>query len=396
MSDFSIASFNVKNLIGPDQEFDRFQSYSSQEYAWKTDWLAEQVQTMDADILCFQETFDETALLDVIGMADAEGIAANAGIVRNASKRYRRKALFRNVAYRPYKDAALAIAANVREGAPKQRGPGVAILSRFDFVGDPEYIQDLARPVDFNFGPMGPDGGGHFRLTRLSRPILKVRVPVGKHVITVFNCQLTSPLGEFVQPDGAEFAPEQDLLNYDPVGRALAELRATLRRLAEAWVLRRAVLVDLQAGHPVMVVGDFNDGDHAQSSEIVCGERPFKNYTWMPRHDAKTSDERYSTAEDAQIRESINAVRLHSAKREFVRKSARDRVMSSAFSGANDSIDQIYMSRHFLEGAEESIGQMDHLSVLNDHLTDGCHPEAPYNKLASDHGQIIAHMRLKD
>ncbi|MEM8537047.1 MAG: alpha-1,4 polygalactosaminidase, partial [Pseudomonadota bacterium] len=35
---------------------------------------------------------------------------------------------------------------------------------------------------------------------------------------------------------------------------------------------------------------------------------------------------------------------------------------------------------------------MEYFSVLNDHLTDGSHPEAPYNKLASDHGQIMAHM----
>ena len=46
--------------------------------------------------------------------------------------------------------------------------------------------------------------------------------------------------------------------------------------------------------------------------------------------------------------------------------------------------------------SNDSIGEMEYFSVLNDHLTDGSHPEAPYNKLASDHGQIIAHMRLKD
>jgi hypothetical protein len=34
--------------------------------------------------------------------------------------------------------------------------------------------------------------------------------------------------------------------------------------------------------------------------------------------------------------------------------------------------------------------------VLNDHLTDGSHPDAPYNKLASDHGQIMAHILLND
>jgi len=39
---------------------------------------------------------------------------------------------------------------------------------------------------------------------------------------------------------------------------------------------------------------------------------------------------------------------------------------------------------------------MTYLEVLNDHLTDGGHDEAPYNKLASDHGQLVAHIRFHD
>jgi hypothetical protein len=396
MTEFSIASFNVKNLIGPDQEYYRFQQYTPEEHAWKTGWLAEQLQSMDADIVGFQEIFDESALRDVIAEADSEGIASNANHIPGPGKRYRRKAIFGTLAYRPYTDAALAFAANVNDGAPGQRRPGVAILSRLGFVGAPEIIQDLTEPVDIDFGPMDGDGGGSFRLTRLSRPILKVRVPVGTHEVTVFNCHLKSKLGAYLRPDGAPFAPEADLTHYDPIGRALGGARAAMRRMAEAWVLRRAIIAELQAGNPVMALGDFNDGEHAVSSEIISGEDPFRNYAWMLRHDAQTSSDRYSTDEDSQIHDNIERVRLHSAERQFVRKSARDVVYTTAFGGVYESIDQIYMSRHFLEQASDSIGRMDYFSVLNDHLTDGSHPEAPYNKLASDHGQIIAHMRLKD
>ena len=396
MTEFSIASFNVKNLIGPDQEYYRFQSYTPEEYAWKADWLAEQIQTMDADVIGFQEIFEESALRDVIAQADAEGIEGNAAHIPGANKRYRRKAIFRKLAYRPYTDAALAVAPNTNDAGPGQRRPGVAILSRLGFVGEPEVIQDLKTPLDIEFGPMGDDGGGSFKLTRLSRPILKVRVPVGDHVVSVFNCHLKSKLGEFVRPSDGSSAAEIDLTQYDPVGRALGGLRSALRRMAEAWVLRRAIVAEMQAGYPVMVLGDFNDSEHSTSTEIISGEVPFKNYAWMLRHDAKTPRDRYSDAENTQIREDIEAVRLHSAERQFVRKSARDMVYTAAFGGVYESIDQIYMSRHFLPDAPDSIGQMDYFSVLNDHLTDGSHPEAPYNKLASDHGQIIAHMRLKD
>ena len=59
---------------------------------------------------------------------------------------------------------------------------------------------------------------------------------MGDQVVTVFNCHLKSKLGEFIRPEGAPFAPEENLLSYDPVGRAMGSLRAGLRRMAEAWV----------------------------------------------------------------------------------------------------------------------------------------------------------------
>ena len=116
----------------------------------------------------------------------------------------------------------------------------------------------------------------------------------------------------------------------------------------------------------------------------------------MLRHDAKRSNDRYTKDENTQITEDIDRVRLHSAEKLFVRKSNRDMIYTSAFGGTFESIDQIYMSRHFHPDYAGKLGEMEYFSVLNDHLTDGSHPEAPYNKLASDHGQIIAHMVLGD
>ena len=87
---------------------------------------------------------------------------------------------------------------------------------------------------------------------------------------------------------------------------------------------------------------------------------------------------------------------LVSAEQLFVQKSLRDMVYTAAFGGVYESLDQIYLSRHFHPDNEERIGEMEYYSVLNDHLTDGSHAEAPYNKLASDHGQVIAHMKIGD
>ena len=394
MTEFTIASFNVKNLIGADKEYYRFEKYTPEEYAWKQDWLADQLLALSADIVCFQEIFEEEPLRAVIAETDARGKDLNAAALPDRTRRYAKKAIFRKLKYRPYDGAALAFAPNSNDGEPGQRRPGLAVLSRFGFATEPEVLQDLTPAVGIPFQQLGGSEGGSFTIRRLSRPILKVRVPVGGSVITIFNCHLKSKLGEFITPAGAAFAPEADLLNYDAHGRMLGALRAGLRRMAEAWVLRGLILAELNRGHPVLVLGDMNDGEEAVSSEIITGETPFKNYAWMRRHDAENPNQRYNTEEAAQIREDVERVRLHSAEKLFVRKSLRDMVYTSAFGGVFESIDQILMSRHFHPDYPDRIGQMEYFSALNDHLTDGSHPEAPYNKLASDHGQIMAHFRM--
>ncbi|MEJ8561236.1 endonuclease/exonuclease/phosphatase family protein [Yoonia sp. GPGPB17] len=396
MTRFTIASFNVKNLIEAEEEYYRFEEYTPEEYAWKRAWLADQLLTMNADVVCFQEIFSEAALRDVVIETDELGQSANDAVIPDRSKRYARKAIFRKLAYEPYTEAGLAFAPNSFDGGPGQRRPGVAVLSRFGFVGAPEIIQDLPEPLTVPFSDLDGSDGGSYQVKRLSRPILKVRIPLGSETVTVFNCHLKSKLGELPRPEGAVFPPAADLVNYDPATRAMGSLRSALRRMAEAWVLRSAVLKELEAGNPVMVLGDFNDSEHAVSSEIISGEAPFKNYAWMRRHDAQTRRDRYSDAENDIIQEKISKVRLYSAEKLFVKKSLRDMVYTSAFGGVFESIDQILMSRHFLPEFAGKIGEMEYFSVLNDHLTDGSHPEAPYNKLASDHGQIMAHMVLGD
>lgn len=395
MTRFTIASFNVKNLIGEDNEFYKFQKYTPEEYAWKLDWMADQLLTLDADIIGFQEVFEEQALNDVLSEVEKRGALANETNLPDASKRYHKKAIFRKLAFGGYKTASLAFAPNTSDGGPGERRPGLAILSRFGFSETPEIIQDLPDPIHIPMSALGgEEDAGHFTLRRLSRPILKARIPVAGTVVTVFNCHLKSKLGEFIRPQGEDFSREAVLTAYDPVGRAMGALRAALRRMAEAWVLRREIVDELDKGHPVMVLGDFNDGEHAVSSEIISGEQPFKNYSWMLRHDAKHPNDRYSRVENEQITEAVDRVRLRSGEKMFVRKSLRDMVYTSAFGGVYQSIDQIYMSRHFDNNWDKAIGEMEYYSVFNDHLTDGSHPEAPYNKLASDHGQIMAHIRL--
>ena len=394
MTDFSVATFNVKNLIGANAEYYRFQIYTNEEYAWKKDWTADQIVRMNPDIIGFQEVFEKPALQDVIDAADKQGNLGNAAALPDQSKSYRKRAIFRRLAYESYADARLAFAPNSFDGHAGNRRPGLAILSRFGFLGEPEFVQDLETPLEIDFSHIGGGAAGNFVLARLSRPILKVRVPIDGRAVTVFNCHLKSKLGEFIRNPGDDFAPEADLTNYDPVGRAMGALRAGLRRMAEARVLRGLIVEELKQGNPTIVMGDFNDSEHAVSSEIISGERPFKNYSWMLRHDSGHRNDRYSREENEVITDAVNTMKLTSAEALFVRKSLRDMIFTSAFGGVYESIDQILLSQNFHPDNPDRIGEMEYLSVFNDHLTDGSHPEAPYNKLASDHGQLMAHIRL--
>ena len=396
MTEFTIASFNVKNLIGPEKEYYRFEQYTAEEYAWKADWLADQILSLDSDIVAFQEIFEEDSLRDVITETNARGAAANAAVIPDETKRYARKAIFKRLAFLPYEPLHLAFAPNSQDGPPGSRRPGLALLSRFPFEGEAEVLQDLPDPLSIPFSDLGGQDGGAYIIRQTSRPILKVRVRIGGHVITILNCHLKSKLGEYPRPEGGGPAPEADLTDYQPAGRALGALRSALRRMAEAWILRGAALKCLAAGEPLIVLGDFKEGEHAVSSAIIAGERPFKDYAWMRRHDARDASDRYSREEDAKIREDIDAVRLHSAEKLFVRKSLRDMVYTTAFGGVFESIDQIFLSRHFHPSFPDRIGEKEYFSNFNDHLTDGSHPEAPYNKLVSDHGQIMAHLRLRE
>lgn len=358
MTRFRIGSFNVQNLIGPDREYYRFEQYTPTEYRTKIGWLAGQLQRMDADIVGFQEIFEKDALHDVLRAA-GEG------------------------------DAAVAFAPNLSDGGPSDRKPGLAVLSRTGFAAAPETVQDMVPPVDMAFHHPGGGDAGHFTLERLSRPVQKLRIPVGGRVVTLFNCHLKSRLGEYVRPHGARHSPEIDLVHYDALGRAMGFLRAGLRRMAEAWVVRRLILAEIAHGHPVIVTGDFNDSEGAVSSEILRGETPMPDYTDLRRAGARAAADFHTDDEAARIRAQIEAVLLHSAET-IAPPNAPDRDTRTTAFG---SLDRILVSRHFHPDFPDRLGEVEDFFAFNAHILD--QPQAE-TSMMSDHGQIVAQIRLRD
>ena len=232
---FTIASFNVKNLIGPGKVYYPFEYLTPEAYAWKRDWTSDQLLRMDADIVGFQEIFDEASLRDVIVECDEKGTEVNRISQPGRDKKYHRRAIYRNIRYSEYgAEAGLVYAPNMhsREEDGRRR-PGVAVLSRFPIV-ESTAIQDLSdTPLSTSFSDLVGGDAGKWALTNLSRPILRVVLDVEGREVAVFNCHLKSKHGEVDRlPDGTR--PADDLLNYDPAARAMGSLRAALRRMGEA------------------------------------------------------------------------------------------------------------------------------------------------------------------
>ena len=106
---------------------------------------------------------------------------------------------------------------------------------------------------------------------------------------------LKSKLGEYLRPSGSPFAPEADLTNYDPFGRATGEARASMRRMAEALVVR----AEETYVEPFNIAGTFARAELADET-LYWLERAVDNgsfemhyIVFWPHLDFLRNDDRY-------------------------------------------------------------------------------------------------------
>lgn len=216
-----IATFNLLNFVLPEQPYYGKRSYTREEYDKKKAWISAQLTKMDADVVGFQELFDEEALREVV----------------EAHPNYQ--------------------GAHVVMGARKGGSPAVALVSRYPIRSTTIYSKFLEQlEVD---GLMVP-------FTEFSRPILKVEVAVRPDLdITFFVAHLKSkrPL----IPDGVD--------RHDPLEIAKGEARSLLLRASEANALRAVLLENLKnRSTPVVALGDLNDTHTAVATRIISGQAP--------------------------------------------------------------------------------------------------------------------------
>jgi endonuclease/exonuclease/phosphatase family metal-dependent hydrolase len=223
-----LASCNVLNLASPGRLFYSNQDiYSADDYARKIDWLGAQVRRLNADVIAFQEVWDEAALRDAIA---ASGL------------RY------------PHVGAPGA-----EQGALGT--PCVALASRWPVVEVTSH-RDF-EPAQF---VAVPELGEH---RAFERPILEalLEMPGGRGTMRVLVAHLKSKRPKFLLNEAGETIEDRD----DPAVAARATLRSLVMRASECAALRLLVHARLaRTREPLVLMGDLNDSPHAVTTQMVA------------------------------------------------------------------------------------------------------------------------------
>jgi len=228
--------------------------------------------------------------------------------------------------------------------AAERLTPSVALVSRLPLAAPG--VRHAAYPD----GVAMPDGSGEART--FSRALIHAPIVLSPDcTVDVVVVHLKSKRPDYRGGDSAE----------DPLLFGLACLRSLVRRGTEAVALR-VLLTSMakQHGRPQIVLGDFNDVADAVSTTIVMGN---------------------GTALSGRL---FDACQL---------QQRQDHLRHVGFSimheGSYTTIDHILVSEAFNPALPNAIGEVIDVVYLNDHVV----LELP---AASDHGQVLARIRLFD
>ncbi len=344
------ATFNVCNLAPPGAKlYDNLEPLTPAGYDAKADWIAQQLDHLDADVIGFQEIFSQAALRDVLSRT------------------------------RKYRDALHA--GFDPDPHAHRLTPSVAIVSRLPLAGTPGIYANFPKDVPCDSG--NPDSD------RFARAPLHVQVVLpGARIVDVVVVHLKSRRPDYRNGDSGE----------DPLHYALASLRSLVWRGTEAVALRVLLSKMMrEARRPCVVLGDFNDTADAVTTTIVLGSGGTRSVAGNEGTRGLTGDGGpHSVAGNAmngshgsggpQAEERRG--RLYDSNQIQLRQDHLRHVgYTSIHEGHYSTIDHVLVSEEFNRNSPRAIGEVIDVSYFNDHLR----LERPE---ASDHGQVLVRMRL--
>lgn len=222
-----VASCNLLNLALPGRvTYEGHPPYDAEEYERKLAWLGVMVARLNADIVGFQEVWDEPALKVAV---------ARSGL------RYPQ-----------------VVAPGAEQGAVGTPCVGLATRLKLEAL---ESISDFAPHERVDIPEIGPH-------TRFERPVLRATLRL-KHgqLVHVLVCHLKSKRPKYLEDEAGNPTEDRD----DPVVTVRASLRALLMRASEAAALRGLVLQLIQRTRdPLVLLGDLNDSPHSVTSQMIA------------------------------------------------------------------------------------------------------------------------------
>ncbi|WP_426106207.1 endonuclease/exonuclease/phosphatase family protein [Massilia sp. TSP1-1-2] len=334
----SIASFNTENLItaGIPIYGEKHPHFTPEQYRLKTEWIRNQLLKMNADIIGFQEVFEERALRDCLTgtpMSDWHLFVANptgALPVNAILSRY------------PIKEAAVVD----------------AMPSPFQFFDDRPTSAALdSEPVAI---PM----------ERFSRGVLTATIAFGDQLtLCVMVLHLKSKRPILARGVGRDEADLPEL--------ARGSVRSLIRRGIEACGVRQ-LLSDMLARDetvPICVLGDLNDSDSAVTSSVILGEEP-----------------RRGLPQDEKLRRWKQV--LQNCRDVQARKSLENFHYTYIHNGHYESLDNIFVSNHFADANVQRIGKVVDVRLFNDHVIDSANSMDRKPMHVTDHGQVLVNIDI--
>lgn len=328
----TLATANTLNLANAERiYYENQEPYSTAEAQRKFTWLGAQIRRLNADLMAFQEVWDEGALRDAVqlsGLRYAHVIAPGTELGANS--------------YSGQPTGAL--------GTPR-----VGLATRLP-------LESAEIISEFPLGCMVvvPELGEYFRF---ERPVLhaRVRLPMHGPLLHVLVLHLKSKRPKFLQDAAGEPLEDRD----DPRIQARAQLRSLLMRAAEAAALRSHVVQLLsQTRDPLVLLGDLNDGPHSVTTQLIAA-------TSQVAYDRAARDTALFHAHDVQT--------------EALRS---DVGYSHIYQGTPGILDQIWVSEELLAASRFSLGEVLRVEHFNDHLHEG------RDRTRSDHGFVRAVFKL--
>jgi endonuclease/exonuclease/phosphatase family protein len=239
--------------------------------------------------------------------------------------------------------------------------PAIGLVSRFP-VPEHDFIPGFPPQARLEINDMSVPCGC------FSRPLLYAKVKTRDDLeimVVIVHLKSKNPIIR----EGAD--------GHDPIERAIGKAKSLIVRTAEATALR-CVLLDKLRGNdnPLVVLGDTNDIGTAVTSEIIAGAPPWRNLRYRQK-----------------LR--IWDVLLYNVKDIQARQSYRDAYYTHIHNGHYESLDHILVSQEFVHQNPKRLGQVEYVSVLNDHLIDGTLSDEKLPVWQSDHGQVVATIRLR-